>query len=75
MSISTTKLTRYKVAVEGNIIQQKIKFKYMGIEILGYEDVEAEIRNQKMTAARTAACLNSTNIYELKAKPEFIRLK
>ena len=32
--------------INGSIIQQEMRFKYLGIELLGYGDVEAEVREQ-----------------------------
>lgn len=37
-----------------------MKFKYMGIEMIGYENIEAKVRNQTMKVTRTAACFNNT---------------
>ena len=44
--------------VDGKIIQQVIKFKYLGIS--GFGDVEAEVRKQTLKATRIAGCLNDT---------------
>ena len=51
---------RCKLEVEGNVIQQEMKFKYLGIEISGYGDVEAEVRERTTKATRIAGCLNDT---------------
>ncbi|XP_057653777.1 uncharacterized protein LOC130892390 [Diorhabda carinulata] len=37
-----------------------MKFKYLGIEISGYGDIETEVRQQTIKAARAAKCLNDT---------------
>lgn len=37
-----------------------MKFKYLGLEISGYRDVETEVRQQTTKAIRVAACLNDT---------------
>lgn len=49
---------RCKLEIHNNIVQQEMKFRYLGIEISGYGDVETEVRGQAMKASRTAACLN-----------------
>ena len=46
MTTSKT-LIRCKLVVNGKIIQM-VKFKYLGIEISDYEDVEAEVHEQTM---------------------------
>lgn len=51
---------RCKLAVDKEILQQEMKFKYLGIEVSGFDDVEAEVREQTMKAARMAECLNDT---------------
>ena len=37
-----------------------MKFKYLGVEIFGYGDVETEVREQTNKAARIAECLSNT---------------
>ena len=59
MTTSKTPL-RCKLEIDGKSVQQEMKFKYLGIEISGYGDIETEVRGQAMKAARTAACLNNT---------------
>ncbi|KAK9887098.1 hypothetical protein WA026_020042 [Henosepilachna vigintioctopunctata] len=59
MTTSKTPL-RCKLEVDGKSIQQEMKFKYLGIEISSYGDVEAEVREQATKAARIAGCLNDT---------------
>ena len=59
MTTSKTPL-RCKLVVDGKIIHQEMKFKYLGVEISGYGDVETEVREQTNKAARIAACLNNT---------------
>lgn len=51
---------RCKLEVEGRVIQQEMKFRYLGIEISGYGDVEAEVRELTTKATRIAGCLNDT---------------
>ena len=51
---------RCKLEINGKSVQQEMKFKYLGIEISGYRDIETEVRRQAMKAARKAACLNNT---------------
>ncbi|XP_045473979.1 uncharacterized protein LOC123680232 [Harmonia axyridis] len=51
---------RCKLEVDGNIIQQKMKFKYLGIELSGCGDVEEEVRAQTVRATRVAVCLSDT---------------
>lgn len=41
---------RCKLAVDGAIIQQEVKFQYLGKEISGYGDVEDEVRQQTARA-------------------------
>ena len=66
MTTSKTPL-RCKLEIYGKSVQQEMKFKYLGREISGYGDIETEVRGQAIKAARTAACLNNTNmIWELK---------
>ena len=59
MTTSKTPL-RCKLEVDGKIIQQVMKFKYLGISISGFGDVEAEVREQTQKATRIAGCLNDT---------------
>lgn len=51
---------RYKLTLEGKIMHQQTKFKFWGIKISCFGDVEAEIRNRTMRMTRTTAYLNST---------------
>ena len=59
MKTSKTPL-RCKLVVDGKIIYQKMKFKYLGVDISGYGDVETEVREQTNKVARVAACLDNT---------------
>ena len=59
MTTSKTPL-RCKLEVDGKIIQQVMKFKYLGISISGFGDVETEVRKQTQKATRIARCLNDT---------------
>ena len=68
MTTSKTPL-RCKLEIDGKSVQQEMKFKYLGIEISGYSDIETKVRGQAMKAARTAACLNNT-IWALKQNQE-----
>ena len=58
MTKSKTQL-RCKLEVNGSIIQQEMRFKYLGIELSGYDDVEAEVREQTTRATKIAGCLNA----------------
>ncbi|XP_015177010.1 PREDICTED: uncharacterized protein LOC107066683 [Polistes dominula] len=53
---------RCKREVEGKVIQQVVRFRYLGIEISGYGDIEEEeeVREQTTKAIRVAGCLNDT---------------
>ena len=57
MSASKTTI-RCKLVVDDKIIHQEEKFKYLGMDISGYRDVETEVRNQAARAIRAAAHLN-----------------
>lgn len=59
MTTSKTPL-RCKLEVEGKVIQQEMKFRYLGIEISVCGDVEEEVREQTTRATRVAGCLNDT---------------
>lgn len=59
MTTSKTPL-RCKLEVDGEVIQQEMKFKYLGVELSGFGDVEAEVREQTTKATRIAGCLNNT---------------
>lgn len=37
-------------------------FKYLSIEVSGYEDVEAEVKRQPTKATRIVACLNNNTM-------------
>ena len=37
-----------------------MRFKYLGIELSGYGDVEAEVREQTTRATKIVGCLNAT---------------
>ncbi|XP_044767088.1 uncharacterized protein LOC123322993 [Coccinella septempunctata] len=59
--MTTSKIPiRCKLEIEGQIIQQEMRFRYLGIELSGYGDVEEEVRQQTTKAARVAGCLNDT---------------
>ncbi|XP_045480918.1 uncharacterized protein LOC123685306 [Harmonia axyridis] len=49
-----------KLVVDDQTIQQEMTFKYLGIELCGFGDVESEVRQQVNKAMRTAGCLNDT---------------
>ena len=49
-----------KLEVNGSIIQQEMRFKYLGIELSGYGDVAAQVREQTTRATKIAGCLNAT---------------
>ena len=51
---------RCKLKVHESIIQQEMRFNYLGIEQSGYGDVEAEVRKQTTRATKIAGCLNAT---------------
>ena len=66
-----------KLVVGDEIIYQEEKFKYLGIDISGYGDVEREVRDQTPRAMRGAAHLNGaicgTSTYGSKQKLESIK--
>lgn len=49
---------RCKLEVDGQVIQQEMKFKYLGIDITSYGNVEDEVRQQVAKANKIAGCLN-----------------
>ena len=51
---------RCKLKVNGSIIQQKMRFKYLGIGLSVYGDVEADVREHTTRATKIAGCLNTT---------------
>ena len=57
MIISKTPI-RYKLVVDDKITNQGEKVNYLGIDISGYGDVGAEVRNQAVRAMRVEAHLN-----------------
>lgn len=60
-SLTTSKIPiRCKLVVDDKIIQQEMKFKYLGIELSGYGDIELEVRQQTNKALKVAGCLNDT---------------
>ncbi|XP_056642632.1 uncharacterized protein LOC130449023 [Diorhabda sublineata] len=64
MTTSKTPL-RCMLVVNDQIIHRVTKFKYLGIEISGFGDVENEVREQTTKTLRIAACLNE-NIWRNK---------
>ena len=48
---------RCKLEVEGHIIEQVMKFKYLGFEISSYGNTLLEVREQTLKAARISGCL------------------
>lgn len=58
MTTSKTPI-RCNLVVNDKIIQQETKLKYLGIELPGYGDVEAEVRQQTTKAMKIAGCLNN----------------
>ncbi|XP_015187255.1 PREDICTED: uncharacterized protein LOC107072109 [Polistes dominula] len=59
MTTSKTPL-RCKLVVDDNIIEQVMEFNYLGIKISSFGDIESEVREQAIKAARTASLLNNT---------------
>ncbi|XP_030766597.1 uncharacterized protein LOC115890494, partial [Sitophilus oryzae] len=60
-SLTASKIPiRCMIVVDNTIIQQEMKFKYLGIELSGYGDIEIEVRQQTTKAMRVAGCLNDT---------------
>ena len=61
-TFTTTSKTplRYKLKVNESIIQQEMGFKYLEIELSGYGDDKAEVREQTTRATKIAGCLNAT---------------
>ncbi|XP_060524527.1 uncharacterized protein LOC132700944 [Cylas formicarius] len=49
---------RCKLEVDGQVIQQEMKFKYLGIDITSYVNVVDEVRQQVAKANKVAGCLN-----------------
>lgn len=49
---------RCKLEVDGQVIQQELKFKYLGIDITSYGNIEDEVRQQVTKANKVAGCLN-----------------
>lgn len=45
--------------LDGKVIEQKMKFNYLGIELSSFGDIEAEMRDQTTKAIRIAGCLNT----------------
>ncbi|XP_043494653.1 uncharacterized protein LOC122519338 [Polistes fuscatus] len=59
--MTTSKIPlRCKLVVDGSIIQQVMKFDYLGIEISSFGEIETEVRIQVVKATRAAAQLNDT---------------
>lgn len=48
-----------KLEIENKVIEQEMKFKYLGIEISGYDDIEVDVREQTM---RATECLKRHNV-------------
>ncbi|CAG9830511.1 unnamed protein product [Diabrotica balteata] len=51
---------RCKIQIGGKIIKQKARFRYLGIDITSYGDVEEEVRQQSLKANKAAESLNDT---------------
>ncbi|CAG9841093.1 unnamed protein product [Diabrotica balteata] len=51
---------RCKIEIDGKIIKQEAKFRYMGIDITSYRDVEEGVRQQSLKASKAAGSLNDT---------------
>ena len=49
---------RCKLEINGEVIKQEMKFKYLGINITSYGNVEEEVREQVSKASKVAGCLN-----------------
>uniref|UniRef100_A0AAR5PIG0 Reverse transcriptase domain-containing protein n=1 Tax=Dendroctonus ponderosae TaxID=77166 RepID=A0AAR5PIG0_DENPD len=56
LTTSKTSL-RCKLELAGRIIEQKIKFNYLGAEHSGFGNIEVEVKDQATKAIRIAACL------------------
>uniref|UniRef100_A0AAR5PIR3 Reverse transcriptase domain-containing protein n=1 Tax=Dendroctonus ponderosae TaxID=77166 RepID=A0AAR5PIR3_DENPD len=50
---------RSQLELDGRVIEQKIKFNYLRVELSGFGDTEAEVRYQATKAIRIAGCLNA----------------
>ncbi|CAH1276451.1 unnamed protein product [Diabrotica balteata] len=51
---------RCKIEIDGKIIKQEARFRYLGIDITGYGDVEKEVRQQSLKTSKAAGSLNDT---------------
>ena len=49
---------RCKLKINGEVIKQEMKFKYLGINITSYGNVEEEVREQVSKVSILAGCLN-----------------
>lgn len=51
---------RCKLEIDGQMIEQVMSVKYLGIKLTYNNDIEEEVREQTMKANRIAGCLNDT---------------
>lgn len=51
---------RCKLELDGKIIQQEMTFKYLGIDLTNYGNVEQEVRKRVIKGNQIAGCLNDT---------------
>uniref|UniRef100_A0A6P7FTG7 Uncharacterized protein LOC114332484 n=1 Tax=Diabrotica virgifera virgifera TaxID=50390 RepID=A0A6P7FTG7_DIAVI len=51
---------RCKIEIDGKIIKQEARFRYLGIDITSYGDVKEEVRQQSLKASKAAGSLNDT---------------
>ncbi|CAG9840620.1 unnamed protein product [Diabrotica balteata] len=58
--VTTANLLRCKLKLEGQIIEQVIELKYLGITLSSYEKLETEDEDQVNRANRAAGCVNET---------------
>ncbi|XP_019755972.1 uncharacterized protein LOC109534668 [Dendroctonus ponderosae] len=50
---------RCKLELDRRVIEQKMKSNYLGVELSGFGDIEAEMRDQTTKAIRIVGCLNA----------------
>jgi len=55
--VVTKELRRCKLAVNDEIVEQVMSYRYLGVEISAHQDRRSEVKNQIDKASRIAGCL------------------
>lgn len=68
------RIVRCKLEANKSIIQEVMKLKYLGIQLSGFSDAEAEVSEQTTRARKINGCLLAKKSLKLRLNQEYIKL-